>query len=89
MATLNPPTTLTFENKGEAIEHLNFLRFKRLPTRGPIERFALHTYDDDGCPIIIFASSAGKRDNGEVLYHFVETPRNSRDASSVGRAPAF
>lgn len=79
MARLNPPVVLTFGSAREAREHLNGLHFRRLPTGGPIQRWSLESCDDDGDPILIFASSVGRNDRGEVVkFLFEEFERKER-----------
>lgn len=71
---LNPPTVVTFETKADALEHFEVLQFRRLPVPGPIERWVATAHADDGTPILIYASSAG-RDGSNVKYEFVEYAR--------------
>lgn len=72
-STLNPPTTFTFASEAEAKEHLKIADFRRLP--GVIARYSSAQFSDDGTPITVIASAAGRGNNGEYSLHFVEYVR--------------
>lgn len=56
-----------FDTRAEALDWLDIMDFRRLPVRGPVERWATNERDDDGTKLITFASSAGRDDLGNVV----------------------
>jgi hypothetical protein len=69
-------STVNFDSRQEAVEFLEVMGFRRLPVKGPIERYSAEETGDEGEPLLTFASSAGRNDNGEVVaYHLVTFPR--------------
>lgn len=74
----NPPTTLEFDGAQDARDHLAALRFRRLPVKGLVQRYAANETADDGTPLITFASSTMRPDEtGTVRVSVVETARRS------------